>query len=159
MPLNGMERLEGCSQWNSMPGYDAPVKPHPEQPVCREKPKPTFALPPEDGDLVPQGDKLKFQAGAATKAEGKKRNESGKIVIMPRTVWRWRENLQPFSTFRSFEQPQHTRDMAWVLYEAHEYDSSNYWRPSCSFFGLRAANSSKVSLVSTRMPAMPVAAS
>jgi hypothetical protein len=78
MPLNGMERLEGCSQWNSMPGYDAPVKPHPEQPVCREKPKPTFALPPEDGDLVPQGDKLKFQAGAATKAEGKKRNESGK---------------------------------------------------------------------------------
>ncbi|MDI1345740.1 MAG: hypothetical protein PSV22_16800 [Pseudolabrys sp.] len=28
--------------------------------------------------MVPQGDKLKFQAGAATKAEGKKRNESGK---------------------------------------------------------------------------------
>ncbi len=25
-------------------------------------------------------------------------------VIMPTTVWRWRENLSTFSTFRSFEQ-------------------------------------------------------
>ena len=55
-----------------------PVKPHPEQPVCGEEPKPTFALPPQDGDLVPKGDKLKFQAGAATKAEGEQRNEGGK---------------------------------------------------------------------------------
>jgi hypothetical protein len=28
--------------------------------------------------LVPKGDKLKFQAGAATKAEGEQRNEGGK---------------------------------------------------------------------------------
>lgn len=39
---------------------------------------PTFALPPQDGDLVPQGDKLKFQASAATKAEGEQQNEGGK---------------------------------------------------------------------------------
>src|ERR1019366_4618406 len=29
-----------------------------------------------------------------------------RIVIMPTTVWRWRENLQLFSAFRCFEQPQ-----------------------------------------------------
>src|ERR1022692_1591442 len=29
-----------------------------------------------------------------------------RIVIMPTTVWRWRENLQLFSAFWSFEQPQ-----------------------------------------------------
>jgi hypothetical protein len=37
------------------------------------KPKPTFALPQQDGDLVAKGDTLKFQAGAATKAEAAKR--------------------------------------------------------------------------------------
>ena len=56
-----------------------PVKPHPEQPVCGGIRKATFALPPQDSDLVPKGDKLKFQAGAATKAEGEQRNEGGKI--------------------------------------------------------------------------------
>ena len=55
-----------------------PVKPHPEQPVCGGTPKPTCALPPQDSDLVPKGDKLKFQAGVATKAEGEQRNEGGK---------------------------------------------------------------------------------
>ena len=54
-----------------------PVKPHPEQPVCGEKPKPTFALPPQDGHLMPKGDELKFQAGATTKAEREQRNEGG----------------------------------------------------------------------------------
>ena len=29
-----------------------------------------------------------------------------RIVIMPTTVRRWRENLYTFSTFRSFEQAQ-----------------------------------------------------
>jgi hypothetical protein len=29
-----------------------------------------------------------------------------RIVIMPATVGRWRENLQPFSALRSFEQAQ-----------------------------------------------------
>ena len=54
------------------------VKPHPEEPVCEEEPKPAFALTPEHGDLVPKGDKFKFQRGAATKAEGEQRSESGK---------------------------------------------------------------------------------
>ena len=54
------------------------VKPHPEEPVCEEEPKPTFALTPEHGDLVPQGDKLKFQRGAAANTEREQRNEGGK---------------------------------------------------------------------------------
>lgn len=53
------------------------VKPHPEQPICGEKPNPTFALAPQDGHLMPKGDELKFQAGAATKAEREQRNEDG----------------------------------------------------------------------------------
>jgi hypothetical protein len=54
-----------------------PVEPHPEQPICGEKLNPTFALAPQDGDLMPKGDELKFQAGTATKAEREQRNESG----------------------------------------------------------------------------------
>jgi hypothetical protein len=61
---------------------------------------------------MPKGNKLKFQAGAATKMEGEQRNEGGKIVIMSKTVWRWRENLQTFSTFRSFEQSQVRKKLA-----------------------------------------------
>jgi hypothetical protein len=34
------------------------VKPHPEEPICEEEPKPAFALTPEHGDLVPKGDKF-----------------------------------------------------------------------------------------------------
>ena len=69
------------------------VKPHPEQPVCGEKLNPTFALPPQDGYLMPKGDQLKFQA-----ARLRKRNESSErkaeiIVIMPTTVRWWRKNL------------------------------------------------------------------
>jgi hypothetical protein len=37
-----------------------PVKPDPEQPICGEKLNPTFALAPQDGHLMPQGDELKF---------------------------------------------------------------------------------------------------
>jgi hypothetical protein len=76
MPLDDGCRLH---QHHGVQGLRrCPVKPHPEQPVCGEKSKPTFALPPQDGDLMPKGDKLKFQACAATKAEGEQRNEGGK---------------------------------------------------------------------------------
>jgi hypothetical protein len=38
-----------------------PVKPHPEEPVGGEEPKPTRVLPPHDGHLMAQGDELKLQ--------------------------------------------------------------------------------------------------
>ena len=38
---------------------------------------PTFALPPQDGHLMSKGNKLKFKAGTATKAEREQRNEGG----------------------------------------------------------------------------------
>jgi hypothetical protein len=59
MPLNN-----GCwlDQHHGVQGLRPnPIQPHPEQPVCRGKLKPNFALPPQDGDLVPKGDKLKLQ--------------------------------------------------------------------------------------------------
>ena len=52
-----------------------PVKPHPEQPIRGEKLNPTFAMAPQDGHLMPKGDQLEFQAGAATKAEREKRDK------------------------------------------------------------------------------------
>ena len=54
------------------------VKPHPEEPVCEEEPKPAFALTPEHGDLVPKGDKFKFQRDAAANTEREQGNEGGK---------------------------------------------------------------------------------
>jgi len=54
------------------------VKPHPEEPVCEEEPKPAFALTPEHGDLVPKGDKFKFQRDAAANTEREQENEGGK---------------------------------------------------------------------------------
>src|SRR5438094_3498542 len=52
-----------------------PIKPHPEQPIRGEKLNPTGALAPQDGHLMPKGDQLEFQAGAATKAEREQRDE------------------------------------------------------------------------------------
>ena len=37
------------------------VKPHPEEPVGGEEPKPTWVLPPQDGHLMSQGDELKLR--------------------------------------------------------------------------------------------------
>ncbi len=53
------------------------VKPHPEEPVCEEEPKPAFALTPEHGDLVLKGDKFKFQRDAAANTEREQGNEGG----------------------------------------------------------------------------------
>jgi hypothetical protein len=39
---------------------------------------PTGTLSPQDGHLMSQGNKLKFQRGAATKTEGEDRNNGGK---------------------------------------------------------------------------------
>ena len=52
-----------------------PVKPYPEQPVSGEELRPAGALAPQDRHLMPQGDKLEFQRGTATKAEREQRDE------------------------------------------------------------------------------------
>jgi hypothetical protein len=43
-----------------------PIKPHPQEPVCGEEPKPTGVLAPQDAHLLSKGNELKFKAGAAT---------------------------------------------------------------------------------------------
>jgi len=53
------------------------VKPHSEKPVCEEEPNPAFALTPEHGDLVPKGDKFKFQRDAAANTK-REQGEGGK---------------------------------------------------------------------------------
>ena len=76
MPLDDGCRLD---QHHGVEGmWPNPVKPHPEEPVCEEEPKPAFALTPEHGDLVPKGDKFKFQRDAAANTEREQGNEGGK---------------------------------------------------------------------------------
>ena len=83
-----------------------PVKPYPKQPVCGEKPNPTFALPPQDRHLMPKGDEFEFQAGAATKAEREQRKEGGNhsnhahhaTMVAPKSL--------RLATFQSFERGQ-----------------------------------------------------
>jgi 2-hydroxycyclohexanecarboxyl-CoA dehydrogenase len=58
-------------------GLRNPVKPHSEQPVCRADPKPTCALPAQHGKFMSKADELKFEGGAATKAEREYGNEGG----------------------------------------------------------------------------------
>ncbi len=53
-----------------------PVKPHPEQPVGGEKPRPAGALPTQDGYLVSQSNELEFQRGAAAHPEREQRTDS-----------------------------------------------------------------------------------
>ena len=53
------------------------VKPHPEQPVGGEEPRPARALPAQDGYLVSQSNELKFQRGAAAQPEREQRTDSG----------------------------------------------------------------------------------
>ena len=54
-----------------------------------------------------QGNKLKFQRGAAANTEFEYRNKGAeRIVTMTVTVWPDRENLQSFSALWRFEQGQ-----------------------------------------------------
>src|ERR1019366_10051288 len=77
MPLNNGCRLD---QHHGVQGLRPnPIQPHPEEPVCAEESKPTRTLTPQDGHLMSQGDELKLQRGAATKAEREQRSEGGKI--------------------------------------------------------------------------------
>jgi hypothetical protein len=74
MPLDDGCRLH---QYHGVQGRRPdPIKPHPEQSIRGEKLNPTFALAPQDGHLMPKGDQLEFQVGAAAKAEQEQRDES-----------------------------------------------------------------------------------
>ena len=54
-----------------------PVKPHPEQPVGGEEPRPAGALPAQDGQLMSQGDEFELQREATTNPEREQRTDSG----------------------------------------------------------------------------------
>jgi hypothetical protein len=76
MPLDHGRRFD---QHDGVQGLRPdPVKPHPKKSVCAEEPRTTWALTPQDGHLVPKGDNLKLQGGAAAEAEGKQGNQGGK---------------------------------------------------------------------------------
>jgi len=76
MPLDHGHRLNQHHRVDDL--RPNPVEPHPQEPVCGQEPKPTWTLPPQDGHLMSQSDKLKFQGGAAANTEREDRNEGGK---------------------------------------------------------------------------------
>ena len=53
------------------------VKPHPEQTVGEEEPKAAGTLPPENNNLMSEGDELELQRCAAADAEREQGSESG----------------------------------------------------------------------------------
>ena len=53
-----------------------PVKPHPEQSVCEEEPRPARPLPLQDSQLMSQGDEFELQREATTKAEREQGTDS-----------------------------------------------------------------------------------
>jgi len=53
------------------------VKPDSAQPVGEEEPKAAGTLPPENNNLMSQGDELKLQRCSAADAERKQGNQSG----------------------------------------------------------------------------------
>ena len=69
------------------------IKPHPEEPVGGEEPKLIRALPPQDGHLMSQGDELKLQRARRRTWNESRATRAERIVIMPTTVRRWRENF------------------------------------------------------------------
>ena len=69
MPLDDGCRLHQDHRVQT--AWPEPVKPGPEQPIAGEEAGSTGALAPQDHQLMPEGDNLKFQGGAATEAEGK----------------------------------------------------------------------------------------
>jgi hypothetical protein len=53
------------------------VKPHPEHPVDGEEPRLAGALPPQDGQLMSQGDEFELQRSAAAYPERQQGTEGG----------------------------------------------------------------------------------
>jgi hypothetical protein len=52
------------------------IEPHPQEPVGGMKPEAARALPPQDDQLMAQGDKLEFQRRSGAKPERERGNES-----------------------------------------------------------------------------------
>jgi hypothetical protein len=53
------------------------VKPHPEQPIGREVPRPARSLPAQDGQLMSQGDEFELQREATTNPKREQGTDSG----------------------------------------------------------------------------------
>ena len=53
------------------------VKPHPEHPVGEEEPRLAGPLPPQDGQLMSQGDKFELQRSAAAYSKREQGTEGG----------------------------------------------------------------------------------
>ena len=76
MPLDygcGLDQHHGVEEL-----WPNPIKPHPEEPVCGEEPKPALTLAPQDGHLMSQRDQFEFQGGAAADTEREDGNDGGK---------------------------------------------------------------------------------
>jgi hypothetical protein len=55
-----------------------PIKPQTEEAICGEQPKPTWALMPQDGQLMSHSNELKVQGSAAAKTESVDESDIGK---------------------------------------------------------------------------------
>jgi hypothetical protein len=82
-----------------------PVKPHPEQPVGGEEPRPARALP-QDSQLMSQSNEFEFQRSAAAYPERKQGTDSGQKGAHAHDGMAIARETLFFSVFQSFEQAQ-----------------------------------------------------
>ena len=72
--------FDHCRRFDEYQGAKHPrphsVKAHPQEPIGGMKPEAARALPPQDDQLMSQGDKLEFQRRSAAKPEREHGNES-----------------------------------------------------------------------------------
>jgi hypothetical protein len=72
--------FDHCRRFDEYQGAEDPrphsVKAHPQEPIGGMKPEAARALPPQDDQLMSEGDKLEFQRRSAAKPEREHGNES-----------------------------------------------------------------------------------
>src|ERR1700747_1423318 len=75
MPLDHSRRFDEYQGFEDLRPHS--VKPDPEQTVGEEEPKAAWTLPPENNNLMSQGEELELQRCAAADAEREQGSESG----------------------------------------------------------------------------------
>ena len=78
--LGTVSTVDHCRRFDEYQGAEDPpphsVEAHPQEPIGGMKPEAARALPPQDNQLMSQGDKLEFQRRSAAKPEREHGDES-----------------------------------------------------------------------------------
>ena len=99
--------FDHCRRFDEYQGAEDPrphsVNAHPQEPIGGMKPEAARALPPQDDQLMSQGDKLEFQRRSAAKPEREHARADRMVIMPPDRTAITQENPQAFLIVHSFE--------------------------------------------------------